>query len=283
MIRSRSLSKKLLLHTILILSIVVICFPVFIGFIVSTHALPDLLGQSFPLLPGKDFLKNYQQVLTQGLEDGVNIPVAVMLKNSLLMALLIALGKIIISLLSAFALVYFKFPFRSFIFWLIFLTLMLPVEVRILPTFQVVSSLNLLNTYAGLTLPLIASATATFLFRQFYLTIPDDLTNAAKLDGVGPVKFLIDFLLPLSKTNIAALFIIMFIYGWNQYLWPLIVTTSSEKTTIVMGMQQLASVVNRVPQWNLVMAIAILASLPPVVIIIIMQRLFVKGLIEVEK
>lgn len=270
-------------HLLLIAGIVVVCFPIYIAFVASTHPLRDLLQAPIPLLPGHEFLHNYWHVLTDGLSATAGQPIAPMLWNSFVMAMLIAVGKIAISLLSAFAIVYFRFPFRTAIFWLIFITLMLPVEVRILPTYQVVSDLHMLNTYSGLTLPLIASATATFLFRQFYLTIPDELTNAAKIDGAGPIKFFIDILLPLSKTNIAALFIIMFVYGWNQYLWPIIVTTQSNMDTIVMGMQQLASVADQVPEWNYVMATAILAMLPPVIIIIVMQRLFVKGLIDVEK
>jgi sn-glycerol 3-phosphate transport system permease protein len=203
--------------------------------------------------------------------------------NSLIMALGIVVGKITISILSAFAIVYFRFPLRNLCFWTIFLTLMLPVEVRILPTYAVVANLGLLNSYAGLTLPLIASATATFLFRQFFMTVPEELAEAARVDGAGPMKFFFDILLPLSRTNLAALFVILFIYGWNQYLWPLIVTTDESMTTIVMGIQRMLYVADAIPEWNITMATAILAMLPPLLVVIVMQRLFVKGLVETEK
>ena len=211
------------------------------------------------------------------------VPVALMMLNSLIMALAIAIGKIAISLISAFAVVYFRFPFRMLCFWIIFITLMLPVEVRILPTFEVVANLGMLNSYAGLSIPLIASATATFLFRQFFLTVPDELTEAARMDGASPFRFFKDILLPLSRTNIAAIFVIMFIYGWNQYLWPLLVTTDASYTTIVMGIQRMINVADTQPQWHLAMATATLALAPPVIIVVVMQRLFVKGLVETEK
>jgi len=210
-------------------------------------------------------------------------PLSIMLLNSLVMAISIAVGKIIISILSAYAIVFFKFPFRLLAFWIIFITLMLPVEVRIIPTFKVVSDLGMLNSYPGLIIPLIASATATFLFRQFFLTVPDELMEAARVDGAGPMKFFRDILLPLSRTNIAALFVILFIYGWVQYLWPLLVTTDSRYYTIVMGIKRLAATADAEPQWNFVMAAVMLAMLPPVLVVIFMQRLFVKGLVETEK
>lgn len=272
-----------LTHLFLILGIIIVCFPIYVAFCASTHPLVDLLRGPVPLVPGNQLIQNYWHVLNHGLVSTTDESVAKMLWRSFVMAFLIAAGKIAISIISAFAIVYFRFPFRTIIFWLIFMTLMLPVEVRILPTYQVVSNLHLINTYAGLTLPLIASATATFLFRQFYMTIPDELTNAAKIDGANPLQFFVAILLPLSRTNIAALFIIMFVYGWNQYLWPLIATTQDNMSTIVMSMQRLASVADQVPQWHYIMATAILAMLPPVLVILVMQRLFVKGLIETEK
>nr|MCS5620416.1 sn-glycerol-3-phosphate ABC transporter permease UgpE [Nitrospinaceae bacterium] len=227
--------------------------------------------------------ENYSTVLEKGKASTGSISVALMMWNSLIMALGIVVGKISISILSAYAIVYFHFPFRMFFFWMIFVTLMLPVEVRILPTYEVVANLGLLNTYPGLVLPLIASATATFLFRQFFLTIPDELAEAARVDGAGPFRFFFDILLPLSRTNIAALFVILFIYGWNQYLWPLLVTTEQNMTTIVMGIQAMLFVPDDINEWNITMATAILAMLPPVLIIIVMQRQFVKGLVETEK
>ena len=270
-------------HFLLIAGVVIVCLPIYIAFVTSTHGVKDLLHAPIPLWPGHEFWHNYTTVIFHGLAGTDDQPVWPFLLNSLIMALSIAIGKIAVSIISAFAIVYFRFPLRNLFFWMIFVTLMLPVEIRILPTFQVAANLQLLNTYTGLSLPLIASATATFLFRQFYMTIPDDLADAAKMDGAGPLRFFIDTLLPLSKTNIAALFIIMFIYGWNQYLWPLVITTQSHMNTIVMSMQELASVADQIPQWNYVMATAILALLPPVIIVIIMQKLFVKGLVEKEK
>jgi sn-glycerol 3-phosphate transport system permease protein len=206
-----------------------------------------------------------------------------MLFNSLVMAMMIALGKIAISLLSAFAIVYFRFPFRMGFFWMIFITLMLPVEVRIIPTFEVVANLNMLNTYWGLSIPLIASATATFMFRQTFLTIPDELLEAARIDGAGPMRFFFDILLPMSRTNIAALFVILFIYGWNQYLWPLLVTTDQSMFTIVMAIKQMLEAAEQAPEWNIIMMTTLLAMMPPILVVIFMQRLFVKGLTETEK
>jgi len=206
-----------------------------------------------------------------------------MLINSTVMALAIALGKIAISIPSAFAVVYFRFPFRMAAFWMIFITLMLPVEVRIYPTYKIAADLRLLDSYAGLALPLIASATATLFFRQFYMTIPDELIEAAKLDNAGPLRFLWDVALPLSRTNIAALFVILFIYGWNQYLWPLLITTREEMQTIVIGIKRMVVVSDALTEWNVVMATAMLAMLPPVIVVITMQRWFVRGLIEAEK
>jgi len=198
-------------------------------------------------------------------------------------ALVIAIGKIAISLLSAFAIVYFRFPFKGFFFWAIFVTLMLPVEVRIMPTYKVVSDLGMLNSFAGLTIPLIASATATFLFRQFFLTVPEELVEAARMDGAGPMRFFKDVLLPLSKTSIAALFVIQFIYGWNQYLWPLLATTSEDMYPVVIGIKRMIAGGDAANEWNVVMATALLAMLPPALVVVLMQRWFVKGLVDTEK
>jgi sn-glycerol 3-phosphate transport system permease protein len=272
-----------LTHLVLIVGVVLVVFPVYLAFVASTHGYNAFLSGLAPLLPGPHMVENYTRMWNAGLSTAGAPPVWLMLTNSLVMALVIAIGKICISIISAYAIVYFKFPFRLLAFWMIFITLMLPVEVRIIPTFAVVANLGMLNSYAGLTIPLIASATATFLFRQFFLTIPDELMEAARVDGAGPIKFFRDILLPLSRTNIAALFVILFIYGWVQYLWPLLVTTDSRYYTIVMGIKRLAAVADADPYWNLVMAAVMLAMLPPVLVIIFMQRLFVKGLVETEK
>ncbi|MFO7756910.1 MAG: sn-glycerol-3-phosphate ABC transporter permease UgpE [Roseovarius sp.] len=269
-------------HAVLIFGAAMFVFPIYLAFVASTHTAAAVSG-GVPLLPGAEMIRNYSLVLGQGISTAGAPPLWIMLMNSTIMALSITIGKIAISLLSAFAVVYFKFPFRMLAFWTIFVTLMLPVEVRILPTFEVVAQLGMLNSYAGLSIPLIASATATFLFRQFFMTVPDQLTEAARIDGAGPMKFFRDILLPLSRTNLAALFVILFIYGWNQYLWPLLVTTDESYYTIVMGIQRMANAGEETPQWHLIMSTAILALLPPVVVILAMQRLFVRGLVEVEK
>jgi sn-glycerol 3-phosphate transport system permease protein len=274
---------NVLTHFILIVGVVTVVFPVYLAFIAATHGSTDFMTGLVPLLPGDQMVSNFSQLLSAGNSVAGAPPFALMLANSLLMAVLIAVGKIAISIISAFAIVYFRFPLRMVAFWIIFLTLMLPVEVRILPTYKVVADLGMLNSYPGLVIPLIASATATFLFRQFFLTIPEELMEAARVDGAGAMKFFKDILLPLSRTNIAALFIILFIYGWNQYLWPMLITTDPGYYTAVMGIKRLAAVLDGNTQWNLVMAGVILAALPPVLIIIVMQRLFVKGLVETEK
>ncbi|MBK5945974.1 glycerol-3-phosphate transporter [Rhodobacter veldkampii DSM 11550] len=273
----------LLAHAVLILGVVIVAFPVWVAIVASTHPAEAFQTGRIPLWFGDAAVANYSLMLGGGLSNMGAPPLAGMMWNSLAMAMIIALGKIAISITSAFAIVYFRFPFRMFAFWCIFITLMLPVEVRILPTFKVVADLGMLNSYAGLTIPLIASATATFLFRQVFLTIPDELLEAARIDGAGPFRFFRDMLIPLSRTNIAALFVILFIYGWNQYLWPLLITTDEGYYTIVAGIKRMAEAVDANPIWNYVMAAAVLAMLPPVVVVILMQRVFVKGLIETEK
>jgi len=270
-------------HATLILGVIVIAFPLYVTVIASTHSLSTLLSGRIPLLPGAETVANYGQILGQGMQSAGAPPVALMMLNSLAMALGISLGKIAISIIAAYAIVYFQFPLRMTCFWIIFATLMLPVEVRILPTYKVVADLGLLDSYAGLIVPLIASATATFLFRQFFLSVPEELTEAARIDGAGPIRFFIDILLPLSRTSIAALFVIQFIYGWNQYLWPLIITTKQSYYTVVMTISRMVNVVDVAPSWNLIMATALLAMLPPVVVVLLMQRWFVKGLVETEK
>ncbi|MFZ7089988.1 sn-glycerol-3-phosphate ABC transporter permease UgpE [Primorskyibacter sp. 2E233] len=268
-----------LTHLGLIIGVLFIFFPIWLAFVASTVSQPEIVRPPMPLWPGDQFLTNYGKALT----SGVNAPVALMLMNSAIMALGIALGKIAISLLSAFAIVYFRFPGRTLFFWLIFLTLMLPVEVRIVPTYEVVANFGMLNSYQGLILPLVASATATFLFRQFFMTVPDELAEAARVDGARPMRFFFDILLPMSRTNIAALFVILFIYGWNQYLWPLLITTDSDMNTIVMGIKQMFPSGDDIADWPVIMATSILAMVPPVLVVIGMQKLFIRGLVESEK
>ena len=270
-------------HAVLILGVVIVAFPLYLALIASTHTASDIIQSPMPLLPGAHMWDNYKEALLGSGKLGSNTNVVHMMWVSFVVAMIITVGKIAISLLSAFAIVYFRFPFKMLCFWAIFLTLMLPVEVRILPTYKVVADLGLLNSYAGLTLPLIASATATFLFRQFFLTVPDELVEAARIDGAGAMRFFKDILVPLSKTSIAALFVIQFIYGWNQYLWPLLMTTSEDMYPVVIGIKRMLAGGEAAVDWNIVMATAVLAMLPPTAVVLLMQKWFVKGLVDTEK
>ncbi len=272
-----------LAHSILILGVILVAFPLYVTFVASTLTYEQIVNVPMPLIPGDQLIQNYSQVLTSGSQKGSSAPVGTMLFNSLVMALGVAIGKIAISILSAFAIVYFRFPLRNFFFWMIFVTLMLPIEVRIIPTFKVAADLNLLDSYAGLILPVVASATATFLFRQFFLTIPDELAEAARIDGAGPLRFFWDVVLPLSKTSMAALFVILFIVGWNEYLWPLLITSQESMYTVVIGIKRMIAGGDASNEWNLIMATAMLALLPPALVVITMQKWFVKGLVETEK
>jgi len=283
MVEKRATSG-ILAHVIMVLGVLIVAFPIYLAFIASTHTAQEIVQAPMPLTPGSNTIDSYKAALFgRATSAGSNAPVAHMLWVSLVTALTIAIGKIAISLLSAFAIVYFRFPLRKTMFWLIFVTLMLPVEVRILPTYKVLSDLHMLNTYAGLTVPLIASATATFLFRQFFMTVPEELTEASRMDGASPMRFFLDVLLPLSKTSIAALFVIQFIYGWNQYLWPLLATTGEDMYPIVVGIKRLIAGGDSQNEWNVVMATAIMAMVPPAIVVVLMQKWFVKGLVDTEK
>ena len=283
MVENRPLATAIS-HLVLVLGVLIVAFPLYVTFVASTHTAQDIVQAPMPMLPGSHLVDNYKAAI-MGTSDGAasTAPVGRMMLVSLVTAMTIAVGKIAISLLSAFAIVYFRFRFKTFFFWAIFVTLMLPVEVRIGPTYQVVSDLGMLNTYAGLTIPLIASATATFLFRQFFMTVPDELVEAARMDGAGPMRFFKDVLLPLSTTSIAALFVIQFIYGWNQYLWPLLVTTSEDMYPVVIGIKRMISGGDAANEWNIVMATAIMAMAPPALVVMLMQKWFVKGLVDTEK
>ncbi len=270
-------------YLVLTLGVLVVALPVYVTFVASTQTSEQVLAAPMSLWPGNQLIENYKAVLFSGGGVASSAPVGRMMLNSLIIALVIAIGKIVISLLSAFALIYFRFPYKGLIFWMIFVTLMLPVEVRIMPTYNVMASLNLLDSYTGLTLPLVASATATFLFRQFFMTVPDELTEAARIDGAGPMRFFWNILLPLSRTNIAALFVILFVYGWNQYLWPLLITTSESMYPVVIGIKRMIPGGDAAAEWNLVMATAMLAMLPPVLVVVLMQSWFVKGLVDSDK
>lgn len=269
-------------HAVLWLGVLTVLFPLYVAFVAATLDNQQIYQVPMTLIPGGHLWQNLQTIW----RDGVNSnspPLAVLLLNSTLMALAITLGKISVSMLSAFALVWFRFPLRNLFFWMIFITLMLPVEVRIFPTVEVIARLNMLDSYSGLTLPLMASATATFLFRQFFMSLPDELMEAARIDGASPMRFFWDIVLPLSRTNLAALFVIIFIYGWNQYLWPILITSDARMGTAVAGIRSMISFGDGSTQWNLVMAAMLLTLIPPVVVVMVMQRAFVRGLVESEK
>ncbi|WP_028466319.1 sn-glycerol-3-phosphate ABC transporter permease UgpE [Nisaea denitrificans] len=276
---------KLTDHLILILGVLFLLLPIWVVFASSTHRPETILNQGLQFWIGDYFLETYSAVLfdNTGFTQAVNA--VLMLKNSLILGLGFSVGKILISTIAAYAIVYFRFPAGSFFFWIIFSSLLLPLEVRIIPSYEVVSKLGMLNSYTGLILPLIASATATFFFRQFYKSVPEEILEAARIDGAGPFRFFVDILLPLSKTMIAAIFIIMFVVGWNQYLWPILMTTDESYFTVVMGIKQILNDLegNRIPQYNKALALSFLAMLPPVMVVLIFQRWFVKGLVESEK
>jgi sn-glycerol 3-phosphate transport system permease protein len=275
--------RNLTAYLVLAIGVLIVAFPVYVAIVASTHDAATIINGNMGLTPGGQAIENYSRTILVGTAGTTREPVGTMMLNSFVMALGIAIGKIMISILSAFAVVYFRFPLRKTAFWIIFVTLMLPVEVRIYPTYKIVADLGLLDTYTGLILPLIASATGTLLFRQFFMTVPDELLEASKIDGAGAFRFFKDTLLPLSLTTMAALFVIQFIYGWNQYLWPLLITTRDEMQTIVIGIKKMITTQDALTEWQIAMATAVLAMLPPVAVVILMQRLFVKGLVETEK
>jgi sn-glycerol 3-phosphate transport system permease protein len=282
MVENRTFGDRLA-HIILCIGVFIVAFPVYLTFVASTWDATTITNGQMPIYPGPYFFQNYYRILFIGTSGSTREPVASMMFNSFVMAMAIAIGKILISILSAYAVVYYRFPFRMAAFWLIFITLMLPVEVRIFPTFKVVADVGFLDTYQGLAVPLIASATGTLLFRQFFMTIPDELLEASKIDGAGAFRFFKDTVLPLSLTTMAALFVIQFIYGWNQYLWPLLITTKDSMQTIVIGIRKMIVTADALTEWQLAMATAMLAMLPPVAVVILMQKLFVKGLVDQEK
>ncbi len=273
-------------HAILIVGILFMSMPVWVAFATSTHSAETILRDGLQFWPGSDFLETYRQVLF--VDGGVMKSVlgTTMLKNSLILGVGFAIGKVIISMLAAYAIVYFRFRLALPLFWIIFMTLLLPLEVRIIPSYEVVARLGLLDTHTGLIVPLIASATGTFFFRQFFLSVPDELLEAARLDGATAWQFFKDILVPLSKTMIAAILIIMFVVGWNQYLWPLIMTTKEENYTLVIGIKQIYQILaegGELPQYQKAFALTILATLPPVLVVLVFQNWFVKGLVESEK
>lgn len=283
MVERRTFLSTILPHVILMLGVLIVFFPVWLAFVASTWDPATITNGQLGLKPGPYLVENYTRILFSGTSSSTREPVWSMMTNSFFMAIGVATGKIVISILSAFAIIYYRFPFRQAIFWLIFITLMLPVEVRIFPTYKIVADLGMLDTYHGLIIPLVASATGTLLFRQFFMTIPDELLEASKIDAAGPFRFFKDTVLPLSLTTMAALFVIQFIYGWNQYLWPLLITTKDSMQTIVIGIRKMITTQDALTEWQLAMATAVLALMPPVVVVVAMQRLFVKGLVETEK
>jgi sn-glycerol 3-phosphate transport system permease protein len=274
--------RRLLPHAILIIAITIIVFPIYLVFVASTRTSPDILSAPMPLLPGTHLIENYSRSVLEGAKN-LGASAFTMMKNSFLMALGISTGKIVVSLLAAFSIVFFDFKLRSFCFWSIFVTLMLPVEVRIMPTYKVISDLGMLNTYAGLILPMIVSATAVFLFRQFFLSVPREIAEAAQMDGAHPMQFFVRILVPMTRTPIAAMFVIQFIYGWNQYLWPLLITTKQEYYTLLIGINRMLSGADVQIEWQIVMATTLLAMLPPALVVILMQKQFVSGMTDTEK
>jgi len=278
----RSIIRRALPHLFLVLAILVIVFPIWLAFSASTQTLADVLEAPMPIVPGRHLLENYGRALLEGTKN-LGASALAMVKNSLIMAMGISVGKIVISLLAAFAIVYFHFPLRGFCFWTIFITLMLPVEVRIMPTYKVISDLGMLDSYAGLIMPMIVSATAVFLFRQFFMSVPREMAEAAQIDGAGPMQFFVRILMPMSRTPIAAMFVIQFIYGWNQYLWPLLITTKAQFYTLLIGINRMLAVGDALVEWPVVMATTLLAMLPPVVVVIVMQKQFIAGMTEREK
>lgn len=272
-------------HLILILGCLLMVTPVVVAFMTSTHEAAEIHSRGLMLAWGDNFADTYGEVLTK--EGGFTGEVtgARMVMNSFILGIGFALGKIALSMIAAYAIVYFRFPLATFSFWVIFTTLLLPLEVRIVPSYQVMSNLGLLNSYTGLIVPLLASATGTFYFRQFFMSVPDELLEAARIDGAGPFKFFIDILVPISRPMMAAIFIIMFVYGWNQYLWPMLMTTDERFYTLMRGIKSILQVWigSQIPDYNEAFALAVLAMLPPVALVVIFQRWFIKGLTESDK
>jgi sn-glycerol 3-phosphate transport system permease protein len=272
-------------HAILIAGALFMLLPVYLAFMTSTHEAVTVHIQGVQYLPGDRFLENYSAVLFDGVGFTGAVNGTTMMMNSMILGFGFAIGKIIVAMMAAYAIVYFRFPLAELAFWAIFVTLLLPLEVRILPSYEIVQSMGLINTYTGLIVPLIASATATFFFRQFFKSVPDELVEAARIDGAGPLKFFIDILVPLSRTMVAAIFIIMFVYGWNQYLWPTLITTNEDYFTLVRGIKQIIQVWvgSQIPEYSEAMALAVLAMLPPVTVVVVFQSWFIKGLTESDK
>lgn len=272
-------------HAILIVGALFMLVPVLLAFFTSTHDPVTIHREGLQFAPGDHMVETYRKVMFEGTGFTGEVHGVSMMVNSLILGLGFAIGKIVISMLAAYAIVYFRFPFATLAFWAIFTTLLLPLEVRILPSYEIIHSMGLTNTYTGLIVPLIASATGTFFFRQFYKSVPDELLEAARIDGAGPWKFFIDILVPLSRTMIAAIFIIMFVFGWNQYLWPTLITTDESFFTLVRGIKQILNVWvgANVPEYAEAMAMAILAMIPPILVVVIFQRWFIKGLTESDK
>jgi sn-glycerol 3-phosphate transport system permease protein len=274
--------QRFLPHAFLLIAVFIIAFPIWLVLVASTHTSADIMAAPMPVLPGPHFLENYGRAILEG-NKNLGTSALTMMKNSMIMALGISTGKIVISLLAAFAIVFFDFRLKAFCFWSIFITLMLPVEVRIMPTYKVISDLGMLNSYSGLILPMVVSATAVFLFRQYFMTIPREMAEASQIDGASSIQFFWHVLLPMTRTPIAAMFVIQFIYGWNQYLWPLLITTKVEFYTILIGINRMLSGADVQIEWQIVMATTLLAMIPPALVVIIMQKQFISGMTDREK
>ena len=278
----QSKRQRILPHVLLWLAIAILLFPIYLVLVASTWTSAEILAAPMPIYPGPHFLGNYTRALLEGAKN-LGASALTMMSNSFIMAMGISVGKIVVSLLAAYAIVFFDFKLKKLCFWSIFITLMLPVEVRIMPTYKVISDLGMLNSYWGLILPMIVSATAVFLFRQFFLSVPREIAEASQIDGARPMTFFAQILVPMTRTPIAAMFVIQFIYGWNQYLWPLLITTKERFYTLLIGINRMLSGADVQIEWQIVMATTLLALLPPVMVVIIMQKQFITGMTDTEK
>ncbi len=272
-------------HLVLILGSLLMILPPLLALTTASHDAVTIHREGLQLTLGDDLGKNFHAAMFEKGGFTQTVDGTLMLMNSLILGIGFAVGKIVISMMAAYAIVYFRLRFATLAFWVIFTTLLLPLEVRILPSYEAIQKLGLTNTYTGLIVPLIASATGTFFFRQFFMSVPEELAEAARIDGAGPWKFFIDILVPLSRTMIAAIFIIMFVFGWNQYLWPTLITTDESFFTLVRGIKQivLSYTDGQIPEHGQALALAIVAMIPPVAIVIFFQNWFVKGLTESDK
>lgn len=268
---TRKTRQEIFIHAILILLVIVLAFPVFFALVTSTLSLQESYQYPPKLIPGNQFMNNLK-------EAWVRVNIGRLFFNSTLISVVVAIVKTILALLAAFAYTHFKFRGQGLLFSMCMITQMLPLPVRIIPTYQLMASFNWINSYYALMVPFFASTTGLLLFRQFYMTVPADLPDAARVDGASPMRYFWQILIPISKTNIAALFVIEFIFMWSQYLWPLIVTTTSEMRVIQIGIKMLLASEQIAPEWNIIMAATVIAMLPPLIVLLVLRKSFVEGI-----